>query len=117
MRGVGDELPSRVIERREPLAHAVERPRELPDLVAALVVDRLVEPPRSDSLSRTLQPPQSPGEQERAEIAEAERDGERNGAGDQQPLADEPHRRDRLVQRRRTSRTLSVPGTGEAASA
>ena len=78
VRGVGDELPPRVIERCEPLAHAVERPSELPDLVTALVADRLVEPPRSDSLSRALQPPQPPSEQERAEIAEAERDGERD---------------------------------------
>ena len=53
--GVGDELAPGVLEAGEALAHAVERARELAELVGARVDDRLVELAVRDALGRLLE--------------------------------------------------------------
>ena len=55
VRGVGDELAAGVLEAREALAHAVERTRELAELVRARVDDRLVELAVRDPFGRALE--------------------------------------------------------------
>src|SRR6266511_3439904 len=50
VRRVGDELAPGVLEPCEALAHALERPGELSELVRARVLDRLVELPARDPL-------------------------------------------------------------------
>ena len=60
VRGVADELPPRALELREAEAHPVERAGELPELVAARILDRLVEGARRDPLRRSLEPSDPP---------------------------------------------------------
>ena len=83
----------------QPQAHAVERPRELADLVGPVVGDRLVELARGDPLRRRLEPAQPPREQPRARVPDRERDDERERAADQEPFPRDAHGRQRLVQR------------------
>ena len=56
MRRVCDELLAGVVELRELDAHAVERARELADLVVPVVDDRRAEVPARDALRSGLQP-------------------------------------------------------------
>ncbi len=70
VRRVRDELPARVLEAGEALAHAVERARELAELVGARVHDRLVELPARDPLGRLLEAADAPREEARASVAE-----------------------------------------------
>ena len=75
VRGIGDELLAGPVELRQLDAHAVERARELADLVVAGVDDGLVERALGDPLGRLLEAPEPP-RVERGDD-EAERDRER----------------------------------------
>ena len=118
VRRVGDELAARVVERREPLAHAVEGARELPDLVAALVADRLVEPARGDPLGSASPAAAAAG---RTATRRRSRQRARPTSASAPAISSRSRtnrdRRDRLVQRRRDEQDGPVPGTGAAASA
>ena len=105
VRGVRDELAPRVVERRQPLAHPVERARELTDLVRAVVDHRLVELPGRDPLGRGLEPPQAAREEQSAEIPDRERRDERERAGDQRAGRgrDRPSSATRAAAQRRAS--------------
>ena len=56
VRGVGDELAPGAVEVLQPRAHALERDRELPELVVAGVDDGLVEASVRDPLGGALEP-------------------------------------------------------------
>ena len=73
VRGVGDELAPGVLEAREALAHAVERTRELAELVRARVHDRLVELAVRDPFGRALEATNPAREKPCAGIAEQQR--------------------------------------------
>ena len=75
VRRVGDELAAGVVELREALAHAVERARQLAELVGAVVDDGLVEAAARDPVGRPLEPADPAREDAGAAVAdEQERD-------------------------------------------
>ena len=81
VRGVGDELGARTVERREPHAHALERARELPELVR----DRCRRSASSNSPSAMraaarVEPADAAREQRREAVAEHEREHRRERA-------------------------------------
>jgi hypothetical protein len=76
VRGVGDKLAARSVERRKPHPHAVEGAGELSHLVAAGVHDRSLEVPAGQPLGRPFQPAD-------------------------EAAADEPHVRQRVLERGR----------------
>ena len=82
VRGVGDELTARMLEPGEALAHAVERARELAELVRARVDDRLVEPAVRDPFGRPLEATDAAREEPRAAVAEQQRGDEREQSRD-----------------------------------
>ena len=59
---VGDELPPRVLELGEPLAHPLEGGGELAELVPAGVDDGLAEVTARDPIGCALEPPDPAGE-------------------------------------------------------
>ena len=86
VRRVRDELPARVLELHEPAPHALERPRELADLVVTEIDHRLVEHAVGDALCSPLEPPDASREHPRAGVADDEHEAEheahpRAGAG------------------------------------
>ena len=87
VRRVRDELLARVVELRELDAHAVERARELADLVVAVIDDRRVEVAAGDALGGGLEPQQPVREHPGRREAEHEREDEREGRREQQALA------------------------------
>ena len=101
MGGVGDELSPCMVELREPLAHALERPRELSHLVGAPIDHRLVEAAGGDPLRSVLEPPQPAGKRPGSAVADHEGQEQRQRPGREQPAADELDVPERVVQRRR----------------
>ena len=90
VRGVGDELPARVVEMRQADAHPLERRRQRAELAAARVHNRLVEAAVRNPVGRALQPPDSAREHPRAPVAEQKRDQQRHAGGEQNTPLDEP---------------------------
>ena len=78
-------------------AHAVEDPRQLAELVQAVIDDGLVEAAGRDPLGRPLEPLDPARERPCSAVADAERDQEPDEARDQQAPLDHV---DRLVLRR-----------------
>ena len=83
VRRVGDELTPGVVELREPRAHAVESGGEVPELVTAAVVHRLVELAGGDPVRSPLEPADAAREDPSAAVAEQQRDQERSSGGEQ----------------------------------
>ena len=100
MRRVGDELLPRVVELREPDAHAIEGDRQLADLVVSAVDDGRVEVTARDPLGGRLQPAQAVREHPGRGQAEDEREQEREGGRNEQTALDESHGRQRVRERR-----------------
>jgi len=57
VRGVGDELTAGVVDAGQAQTHPVEGPRQLPELVPAVIDDRLVEIAGGNALGSAFQPP------------------------------------------------------------
>ena len=77
VRGVGDELAAGVVEAREPQAHPIEGAGQLAELVAAVILDRLVEITGGDPLGSALEPANPAREDGRGAETRQERDAER----------------------------------------
>jgi hypothetical protein len=97
---VRDELAPRVLEPRELDPHALERIRELADLVAAAVDHGLVEAAAGDPVGGALHAPDPPREQARGAEAEEDRDAQGGCSRDEQPPLHLPHARHGVLQRR-----------------
>jgi hypothetical protein len=108
VRGVRDELAPRVIEARKPDAHPVERTREFPELVTALVCDGRVEMACRDLLGASFQPPDPAGEHRGAAVAHQQRDEQGEETGEQDAALDEMDARERVVERRRDEQRASL---------
>ena len=100
VRRVRDELLARVVELRELHAHAVERARELADLVVAVIDDRRVEVAAGDPLRGRLESEQAVREHSGSRQAEDQREHERERRREQEALADDLDRRERVGERR-----------------
>src|SRR6185369_500285 len=100
VRGVRDELAARVIETREPGPHALERPRELAELVAATIRNLLVEVAARDSIRGPLEPANASSEKPRSAVADRQRYEQREPTGEEQPSLEGPDVGQCVVQRR-----------------
>ena len=99
VRRVGDELTAGAVELAEPAAHALERDREVAELVVARVDHRLVEAAAGDSLGRALEP-QDPLRVQRCEqIARDDGEEQADQAGEEQSPLDQLQARDRVGER------------------
>ena len=78
MRRIGNERSASVVEASELPAHALERGRELAELVPRPVVDRLLEVAGRDPVGRTLEPPDAAREDRGGAEADDERQPERD---------------------------------------
>src|SRR5262249_42965133 len=97
VRRVRDELAPCIIELSQTETHAIERARELTELVQAVIDDWLVEAPRGDPVGRPLEPFDPARKRPRAAIADAKRYEQADEAGDEQAPLDDVNR---LVLRR-----------------
>ena len=102
---------------RRGAAHAVERARELAELVGARVHDRLVEASARDPLGRLLEPADAPREEPRAPVAERERGASAISGRDQRAALDEGDARERVLEELETRTTYLLSRDGLAASA
>ena len=93
VRRVRDELAPRPLQRRQLLAHAVERAGELTQLVGARVHDRLVEAAAGDPVRGALQMMDPPREDAREQEPDESGRKQRDQAGDDEAFA---HKRDVL---------------------
>ena len=100
-----------MVELGEPLAHAVERARELAELVLRRVVERLVEAAAGDPVGRALQAADPAREDRGAAEAEDQRGEQGREAGDEQPVLDEMDAAERVVERAREEQ--DVPGVAD----
>ncbi len=87
--GVGDELATSAFQRRQLLAHAVERPGQLPDLVRARVDYRLIEAATRNPLCSALEPVHAPRKNAREEESDEGCGKQRNHTGGKKTLANE----------------------------
>ena len=100
VRSIRDELLPRGVEPRELNPHAVERAREITDLVAVVIDDRLVEVPAGDALGGGLEAQEPCSEHPRRSQSEHEGEDERESRRDEQALLDELHGGERVRKRR-----------------
>ena len=100
VRRVRDELPARVLELHEPAPHALERPRELADLVVTEIDYRLVEHTVGDALGSPFEAPDPSREHPRAGVADDEDEAEHEGTREQEPALDEVDVPERAIDRR-----------------
>src|SRR5215210_3677816 len=87
-----------MVQAGETLAHAVERPSELAELVAARVDDRLVELAGRDPVGGPLEPADAPCEHVRAREPDEQCSAERQQARDQDALLDVVDRPEGVVE-------------------
>ena len=76
-----------MFEAGQPLAHPLEGPGELADLVSSRVGNRLPEIAARDPLGGALEPSQPTGEHRRRAVADDQGRDERDQARDQEPSA------------------------------
>src|SRR5581483_1339266 len=107
VRRVRDELAARVVEAREPAAHAVERAGELAELVPSAVLDRLGEVAGGDPVGGALEAANPPREERRGPEPGDEGDGEPDERGPEQPGAYEIDVLERRMERRREEQDVA----------
>src|SRR5712691_9601772 len=95
---VGDELPARVLELSQALPHALERRRELAELVSSGIGYGLAEVAARDPVRRPLEPADPPGKDRGCDVSDEEREGQRDQTGDNQPAADQVDAAQRVVE-------------------
>ena len=108
MRRVRDEGAPGVVEAGEPCAHPVERPRELAELVAAVIHDGVREIAAGDPVRSALEPLDPARKDRRGAEPQEDRGDEGDQAGCDQPPLDEVHVRESVVERRRQEQHAPV---------
>ena len=97
-----------MLELHEPSPHALERPCQLADFIAAQIGDRLVEHPVGDALRRAFEPTNTPGEDRRARETDDEDETQHEGAGQKQAAFYEVDVPERAVDRCRQEQNAPV---------